>query len=283
MWGDISLTRENLLPFLYKLHYSMHIPDGFGLELGILFMGIIAIVWTIDSFIALWISFPKAKSWKKSFRFRWKQGGYKLNFDLHRSGGVWLWGFVLILAVTSISMNLNNEVMRPVISVFSELTPTPFDQRTPTALDEPVNAELTREQILPLAREQADKMGITDPAGGIFYASHYDVYGVGFYTPENDHGDVGLGNPWLYFDGKSGEYLGGKLPGQGTAGDIFIQAQFPLHSGRIIGLPGRVMVSIMGLMIAIFSVTGIIIWAKKRRARVSTRINQALSMSSSLH
>ena len=126
-------------------------------------------------------------------------------------------------------------------------------------------------------------MGITDPAGGIFYASHYDVYGVGFYRPENDHGDGGLGNPWLYFDGKSGEYLGGKLPGQGTAGDIFIQAQFPLHSGRIIGLPGRVMVSIMGLMIAIFSVTGIIIWAKKRRARVSTRINQALSMSSSLH
>ncbi|WP_289302863.1 PepSY domain-containing protein, partial [Methylophaga sp. UBA3996] len=64
--------------------------------------------------------------------------------------------------------------------------------------------------------------------------------------------------------------------------DIFIQAQFPLHSGRILGLPGRIMVSIMGLMIAIFSVTGIIIWAKKRRARVSTRTNQALNMSSSL-
>lgn len=282
MWGEISLTRENILPFLYKLHYSMHIPDGFGLELGILFMGIIAIVWTIDSFIALWISFPKAKSWKKSLRFRWKQGGYKLNFDLHRSGGVWLWGFVLILAVTSISMNLNNEVMRPVLSVFSELTPTPFDERTPTPLDEPINAELSREQILPIARQQADKLGISDPAGGIFYASHYDVYGVGFYKPENDHGDGGLGNPWLYFDGKSGDYLGGKIPGQGTAGDIFIQAQFPLHSGRILGLPGRIMVSIMGLMIAIFSVTGIIIWAKKRRARVSMRTNQALNMSSSL-
>ncbi len=281
MWGQISLARENILPFLYKLHYSMHIPDGFGLELGILFMGIIAIVWTIDSFIALWISFPKAKSWKKSLRFRWKQGGYKLNFDLHRSGGVWLWGFVLILAVTSISMNLNNEVMRPVLSVFSELTPTPFDERTPTPLDEPINAELSREQILPIARQQADKLGISDPAGGIFYASHYDVYGVGFYKPENDHGDGGLGNPWLYFDGKSGHYLGGKLPGQGTAGDIFIQAQFPLHSGRILGLPGRIIISMMGLMIAIFSVTGIIIWAKKRRARASTRTNQALNMSSS--
>ncbi|HQQ74659.1 MAG TPA: PepSY-associated TM helix domain-containing protein, partial [Pseudomonadales bacterium] len=31
-WGVISLSRENLLPFLYKLHYSMHIPDGFTIE-----------------------------------------------------------------------------------------------------------------------------------------------------------------------------------------------------------------------------------------------------------
>ena len=33
-WGKVSLTRENLLPFLYKLHYSMHIPEGWGIELG---------------------------------------------------------------------------------------------------------------------------------------------------------------------------------------------------------------------------------------------------------
>lgn len=25
-WGAVSLSRENLLPFLYKLHYSMHLP-----------------------------------------------------------------------------------------------------------------------------------------------------------------------------------------------------------------------------------------------------------------
>ena len=47
-WGAISLSRENLLPFLYKLHYSLHIPDAFGLELGVLFFGIVAIVWCLD-------------------------------------------------------------------------------------------------------------------------------------------------------------------------------------------------------------------------------------------
>lgn len=278
MWGDISLSRENVLPFLYKLHYSMHIPDGFGIELGILLMGIIAIVWTIDSFIALWISFPKAKSWKKSFRFRWQKGGYKLNFDLHRSGGVWVWPLLLILAVTSISMNLEGQVMRPLVAMVSDITPSPFEQRQPTPMDEPTEPVISRQQAVQLATLEAESRGWTDPAGGLFYADHFDIYGVGFYQPGADHGDSGLGNPWLYFDGKTGDYLGHWVPGTGSAGDIFLQAQFPLHSGRILGLPGRIIISLMGLMVAMLSITGIIIWAKKRRARVAANNSQELEL-----
>ena len=265
MWGEIALTRENLLPFLYKLHYTMHIPDGWGIELGMLFMGIVGMVWVFDSLVALWLSFPRWSVWKKSLAFRWKRGGYPLNFDLHRSGGVWVWLFLLLLAVTSVSMNLNYQVMRPVVSVFSELTPDPFSTIAPKPIDEPIEPGVRREQVLEAARLEAQKRGITDPAGGIFYSPEFGVYGVGFYQPENDHGDGGLGNPWLYFDGKSGNPIGAKIPGTGSAGDIFMQAQFPLHSGRILGLPGRIMISIMGAVVAMLSLTGIVIWLHKRR------------------
>lgn len=281
MWGDISLSRENLLPFLYKLHYSMHIPDAFDIRLGVLLMGVIAIVWTIDSFIALWISFPKAKSWRKSFAFRWKQGGYKLNFDLHRSGGVWLWPLLLILAVTSISMNLEGQVMRPLLSLVSDITPSPFEERQPTPMDEPTEPLISRQQAVELAEQEAVSRGWTDPAGGIFYADHFDIYGVGFYQPGADHGNSGLGNPWLYFDGRTGDYLGHWVPGTGSAGDIFLQAQFPLHSGRILGLPGRILVSVMGLMVAMLSVTGVVIWARKWRARLACQ-NQKLAVAASV-
>lgn len=267
MWGEISLTRENLLPFLYKLHYSMHIPDGWGVQLGVLFMGIIAIVWVFDSMIALWLSFPKWSVWRKSFAFRWSKGGYPLNFDLHRSGGVWVWLLLLILAVTSVSMNLNYQVTRPIVSMFSSLTPDPFSTRAPSPLDKPVLPVISREQVIELASVEARKRGWTAPAGGLFYSTMFGIYGVGFYEPENDHGDGGLGNPWLYFDGKDGTALGAKVPGEGTAGDIFMQAQFPLHSGRILGLPGRIMISIMGAVVAMLSLTGIIIWLHKRRNR----------------
>ncbi len=52
----------------------------------------------------------------------------------------------------------------------------------------------------------------------------------------------------------------------GTAGDIFLHAQFPLHSGRIIGLPGRILVSYLELVVAILAITGIEIWTRKRTA-----------------
>jgi uncharacterized iron-regulated membrane protein len=272
MWGDVSLSRENLLPFLYKLHYSLHIPDGFGLELGILFMGIVAIVWVLDSAIALWISFPARAAWKKSFAFRWRQGGHKLTFDLHRSGGVWLWGLLLMLAVTSVSMNLNQQVMRPLVNAFSPLSPSPFASRTPSAL--PATPAVSRETVLATAQAEARARGWVTPAGGIFYSPLFDVYGVGFFETGFAHGDGGLGNPWLYFDGKTGAPAGADIPGTGGAGDLFMQAQFPLHSGRILGVPGRVLISLMGLAVATFSATGVVIWARKRRSRQRSAARQ---------
>lgn len=267
-WGAVSLTRENLLPFLYKLHYTMHIPDGWGIELGVWFMGIIGIVWAADCFIALYLSFPNWRSWRKSLAFRWREGGHKLNFDLHRSGGVWVWLLLLVLALTSVSMNLPTQVMRPLVAQFSTLSPNAFDSRTPQPPGKPVEPLLTREQAVALATTEAARRGWTLPAGGVFYSSAYGLYGVGFFEADNDHGDGGLGNAWLYFDGRDGTPAGGVVPGTGSAGDIFLQAQFPLHSGRILGLPGRILISAMGLVVAMLSATGLIIWLRKRRARV---------------
>lgn len=264
-WGEISLSRPNLLPFLYKLHYSMHIPDVWGVELGIVLMGVLAIVWCIDSLIALWISFPNRLQWRKSLRFRLNQGPAKRTFDLHRSGGVWLWPLILMLAITSVAMNLRNEVMVPVVSLFSPLTPTPFETRAPATNAAP--AGISREQIVERAQAQAQQLGITRPLGGIYYSAAFSLYGVGFFAPGMGHGDGGLGNPWLYFDATSGAFVSAQIPGTGSAGDIFMQAQFPLHSGRILGFPGRVMMSVFGVFIALVSVTGVLIYARKRRAR----------------
>ena len=266
-WGEISLARENLLPFLYKLHYSLHIPDGLGLELGVLFMGIVALVWVVDTAVALVISFPSRHTWRKSFAFRWRDGGYRLHFDLHRSGGVWVWLLLLIVAVTSVSMNLNTQVVRPLVAYFAPLSPSPFAQRVAQPPAAQTGPRVSREHVVASAVAEARRRGWQDAPGGLFYSPEFDVYGVGFYPPERAHGDGGLGNAWLYFDGRTGHAAGDNVPGQGSWGDVFLQAQFPLHSGRILGLPGRVLISLLGLVVFMLSLTGIVIWSRKRRAR----------------
>ncbi len=266
-WGAVSLTRENLLPFLYKLHYSMHIPDGFNIELGLLFMGIVGIVWVIDSFIALWVSFPRSRSWRKSFAFRWNKSSHLINFDLHRSGGVWVWFFLLLLAVTSVSMNLGEQVTRPLVALVSDLAPSPFAGRELHPETDPVLPAIRREKIVAQAQAEAVSRGWLAPAGAIFYSVEVGLYGVSFFEPGYDHGDGGLGNPMLYFDGQTGQLTAANVPGEGSAGDIFLQAQYPLHSGRIVGLPGRIFISLMGVVVAMLSATGIVIWMRKRSFR----------------
>ena len=66
-----------------------------------------------------------------------------------------------------------------------------------------------------------------------------------FFEAGDEHGD-GAWAMSLFFEGKDGARAGARIPGKGNAGDIFLQAQFPLHSGRILGLPGRIMISITG-------------------------------------
>ena len=59
----------------------------------------------------------------------------------------------------------------------------------------------------------------------------------GLLPPGDDHGVGGVGPAQLYYDSEDGRPIGQRLPWVGTTADIFVQAQFPMHSGRILGYP----------------------------------------------
>jgi uncharacterized iron-regulated membrane protein len=120
----------------------------------------------------------------------------------------------------------------------------------------------------PRAQEpEAQSRGWTAPAGSIFYSVAFGICGVQFFQPGDDQA-AGVGPARLYSEGLDGRYLGDQQPWVGTAADIFLQAQFPLHSGRILGLPDRILISIMGDVVATLSVIGVVIWLRKRRAKI---------------
>jgi uncharacterized iron-regulated membrane protein len=286
-WGRISLDREDLLPFLYKLHYSMHIPAFANIEdWGVWFMGVVAIVWMFDCLVGFYLTLPARAAagagasaapgprrswwqrWKPAWQIKRNASSYRRNLDLHRAFGLWLWAVLFIMAFTSISMNLNNEVVRPILSRLSTLTPDAFDDRAPAPLNKPITPALSFGSAISVAKAEAERRGWSQPVGGAYYGRLWGLYSVMFFEPGDDHGSGGMGVKMLFVDGQNGKIEGGRVPWEGTAADIFMQLQFPLHSGRILGLPGRILLSVMGLVVAMLSLTGIVIWLKKRAARM---------------
>lgn len=303
-WGRIALDRENLLPFLYKLHYSMHIPDFANIDRwGVWFMGIVGIVWLFDCFVGFYLTLPSFargpaqsrslsamdatsiggspgfwqtwwRRWKPAWQIKFNASSYRLNLDIHRAFGLWLWILLLILAFTSISMNLTNEVVRPILSRISSLTPDAFDDRMPQPINKPIVAEVPFEQAISIASEEAKRRQWDEPLGSAFYGQAYGLYAILFFRPGDEHGSGGMGVKMLFIDGKTGELKGGRVPWDGTAADVFMQLQFPLHSGRIAGIPGRILLSFLGVVVAILSLTGIVVWFKKRQSRLRAKWRQ---------
>ncbi|WNG44474.1 PepSY domain-containing protein [Archangium minus] len=292
-WGAVwPITRETVVSFLYKMHYTLHLPAMFGTDRwGVWLLGVIALIWTFDCFVGFYLTLPLRKRkrepaaepavegdrpqasgrsfwqlWKPAWKVNWSAGRYRLNFDLHRAFGLWTWVLLFILAFTAFSMNLYREVFIPVMSVVSKLTPSPFDTRALSAL--PIEPKTGYAEAIAIAEREARRRGWTEPVGFLFHSEYQGIYAVAFFHPEDGHGAGGVGHRQLYLDTQDARLLGDRQPWKGTAADVFVQAQFPLHSGRILGLPGRILISLMGLVVAMLSVTGVIIWWKKRTGRV---------------
>lgn len=290
-WGAVwPISQENFVSFLYVLHYSLHLPAWGGIDRwGVWLMGVVALLWTLDCFTGLYLTLPAAprrqacrpigpsaaisrartwwQRWLPAWKVRWRASAYKVNFDLHRAGSLWAWGLLLVLAFTAFSLNLYREVFFPAMSWVSDVTPSPSDTRTPAPLDRPIAPGVSFETILPMAVQEAGRRGWPEPAGAVGYDRSVGIYTVQFFEPEDEHGAGGVGPRALYLDGQNGRVLGAREPWKGTAADLFVQAQFPVHSGRILGLPGRILVSALGLVVAMLSVTGVVIWWRKRRGR----------------
>jgi uncharacterized iron-regulated membrane protein len=97
-----------------------------------------------------------------------------------------------------------------------------------------------------------------------------DVYKV----MKRDVTEVGwfIGYRDFAVDQYSGEILKAYDSGTGSAGDVLLDWQWPLHSGHAFGWAGRILVFLGGLACPVLYVTGLIRWLQKRRAKRLARV-----------
>jgi uncharacterized iron-regulated membrane protein len=71
----------------------------------------------------------------------------------------------------------------------------------------------------------------------------------------------------VYIEQYSGAILDVRSPDtRRSAGEAFIDWQWPLHSGQAFGMTGRILVFLTGVACPALYITGFIRWRQKRRA-----------------
>ncbi len=279
-WGEVSLAKETIISFLYRLHMTLALPASTG-GLGPYILGVTALVWTIDCFVSFYLTFPlrwrergprssPAKSWWARWKLAWlikfNAGAYRLNFDIHRAFGLWTFAMLFVFAWSSVGFNLRDEVYMPVMKLA-------FDMRG--AFDLPAPEKPLEVPALgwpeALARGRA-LLAEIDGRLGVHIASERILAlnrQLGVYVMVvRDSGDFSKGGgAYVVFDANTGELKASSGSGTDGAGQIISRWLYWLHMAQVFGLPYQIFVCAMGLVITALSVTGVIIWWKKRRAR----------------
>jgi len=275
-WGALSFERKALMPFVYKLHYALAMPDRL-VMFGIYLLGAVAFAWTLDCFIALYLTMPLSprgasprRRWFQRFRPawspKWRAGAFRLIYDLHRAFGLWTWAMLFVLAWSSVALNLT-EVYEPVTrAMLGPLTPRHaeppssgpiLDWRDAYARGRELMADTARANGFTVLRESEMYL---DPD---HRAYHYVVHGTAD-TSAN-------GYTLVMFDAATGALERVEWAGSETTTDVVTNWLISLHTARVFGAPMHALVCVMGLVTALLAASGVYVWWSKRRRRSSMR------------
>ena len=277
------ITKQNVIPLIVALHYRLVVPGSIGSWL----FGIAAVIWTIDCFIGFYLTLPALPRrqtdgaapylgarhswwirWIPSWLVKWQGSPYRLNFDLHRASGLWTWVMLFVLAWSSVAFNLGPQVYTPIMKVLFDMQ-DPYGDRPTVQSPQPDPALDWREAHeigTQLMAEQAGLRGFTvlreeslsyDPEKSVF-----------FYSVRSDR-DVSdeFGGTAVFFDATTGAFVGLNMPSGQDAGTTITNWILTLHMAAIWGLPFKIFVCAMGVIVAMLSITGVYLWLKKRRSR----------------
>ncbi len=263
--GEVLKVKDmnkDFFRFIMQGHFYLWLPPQIGQPIVAWSVLIFALV--LISGLIIWIP----KSWK-SFRnrtwFRWDKNTKwpRINFDLHVVGGIYASVFGLIFATTGLVWGFQwfSQGYYKVVGGKKSLAYT---------------------EVLSNKQHQFDSLATT-PAIDRLWKQMLNEYPNAAYIevhpPHNDsvalpiHATEQDGKYWKtdyrYFDQHTlkeieVDNIYGKLKDANAADKLF-RMNYEIHTGAILGLPGKIIAFLMSLLIASLPVTGFVIWLKKKR------------------
>lgn len=252
-----SPFRHALMGFIFQLHWCLLLSDL--IDDGGDIVGVAAVLLIVSSLAGLYLWWPSPGKWLSALTLKRGAKAERLNYDLHKIGGVYTLAVLVAVLLSGVYMNLRE----PFLWVVDHIAPLTAhgneeyrsqsaDGRSPIGFTAAVDAAM---RASPDGR--FDRVNLSTDEMGV-----YEIW-------QTDVPDVSRFIQWrsVYVDQYSGAVVHIGDIAHGTGGDAFLRWQWPLHSGQAFGLTGRLLVLLTGLVCPLLFVTGVIRWLQKRRAR----------------
>jgi uncharacterized iron-regulated membrane protein len=271
--GDLSQGRLNLVPFIYQLHMNLALGEA-----GTLVLGIVALAWTLDCFTGFYLTLPLTVSgflrrWKPAWSVKYPASAIRVNYGIHRASGLWLWPLLFVLGWSSVMFNLP--------AVYEPVTGKLFDYRSdfellkglplhPNPVPRLTWQDAERRGAKLMERVAAhDRFKVLRPYG-MAYIAEFGVYTYAVASDANIEANGWATSLWL--DGDTGELVSVDTPRQQPSGNLVGLWLRALHFADIRdSLFYRLLVCVLGLVVAALSITGVYIWLRKRSAKAFVR------------
>ncbi len=272
-WGSYKQNFfANIMIFIYTLHVNLSLGDT-----GSWILTIVALLWTIDCFVGFYLTLPLKlegfwRRWKPAWLIKWRGGIYRVNFDLHRAGGLWLWAMLFVFAWSSVELvdmtgfydfatgklfdfQTYQEERKFLTPRNSQSGPFKLDFRAAQTAGGKLAAELAQREGFKIEKPIA--LNLFEESRQYQYVARTDR------RFPNDR------NVLVMFDADTGAFHATWQTNTGHIGNTVSNWLRALHmiTGPADWLPYRIFVALIGLVIAMLSVTGVYIWWKKRNAR----------------
>jgi len=259
--GEVLKVRDNDKDFLsvvLQLHRTLLIPYGHD----IIRWSTVIFIFMLISGIILW--WPKKKrTAKHGFRIMWRAHPKRLNYDLHKVLGFYVTWVVIFTATTGLMFAFESFagfVYKTTGADRSTVKAKPPFSDTTQMAGKSTAIDLVWEQIVPdLYQKYATAMFVLPAAkNGSFLLRANPKKGTIY---ESD---------FRYFDqytGKEipGAYVWGKYIDAKVTADFVRRMNYDIHTGAVFGLPGRIALFFVALIVASLPITGFYFWLGKKR------------------
>lgn len=240
---DVSEFRTSLIGYLHRFHENLTIPEYSGRAI----VGWSGVAMLILSLSGIYLWWPRSGGFKRGLRYR---RGPATSFNLHHLVGFWIAIPLAVVSVTGIYLGFPQQG-RDLLSSVAPMTP---QQRG--AFNQPLLAQprLDADRALAAALEGA--------AGAQVAAIFLPNQSTGAWRVQLRDG---AGN--ILVDDRRGE----RRVVAPQSGDRIAQWIRWIHEGSHSGVLWQVLVFICGVLPTLFTITGLMIWLRSRRAKAAMR------------